>query len=62
VGSDEICRSDGVVNGKVVAEALDHDPDGLPLPVWEGCLTLFERQFFVVQPPLIPSTAGILDR
>jgi conjugative transfer signal peptidase TraF len=52
VAGDEICRSDGVVrvNRNVVAEALDHGHDGLPLPVWQGCLRLFEGQFFVVQP------------
>jgi conjugative transfer signal peptidase TraF len=51
-GGDQICRSNGVVfvNGKVIAEALDRGSDGLPLPFWEGCVQLFEGQFFVIQP------------
>ena len=52
VGGDRVCRSDGVVflNGKAVAEALDHDAAGHPLPAWEGCFTLFAGQFFLLQP------------
>ena len=52
VSGDEVCRSNGVVfvNGEVIAEALDRGSDGLPLPFWEGCVRLFEGQFFVIQP------------
>jgi conjugative transfer signal peptidase TraF len=52
VGGDRVCRSGGVVflNGKAVTEALDHDAGGRPLPVWEGCVTLFAGQFFLLQP------------
>jgi conjugative transfer signal peptidase TraF len=52
VGGDRVCRSDGVVflNGKAVAETLDHDAADRPLPAWEGCLTLFAGQFFLLQP------------
>jgi conjugative transfer signal peptidase TraF len=51
IGGDRICRSAGVVfvNGEAVAEALERDRDGHPMPIWEGCFTLFEGQFFVVQ-------------
>jgi conjugative transfer signal peptidase TraF len=52
IAGDRVCRSAGVVyvNGEAVAEALERDQTDRPLPVWEGCLTLFEGQFFVVQP------------
>jgi conjugative transfer signal peptidase TraF len=52
LGGDRICRSAGVVfvNGEAVAEALERDRDGHPMPIWEGCFTLFDGQFFVVQP------------
>jgi conjugative transfer signal peptidase TraF len=52
IGGDRICRSAGVVfvNGEPIAEALERDQNGRSLPVWEGCFTLFEGQFFVVQP------------
>ena len=51
-GGDRICRSEGVifVNGKTTAEALDQDAEGRPLPAWNGCLTLFSGQFFLLQP------------
>jgi type IV secretory pathway protease TraF len=51
-GYDQICRSAGVVyaNGTVAAEALDHDREGRPLPLRQGCARLFEGHFFVVQP------------
>jgi conjugative transfer signal peptidase TraF len=52
IAGDRICRSAGVVfvNGEAIAEALERDQDGRPMPVWEGCFTLFEGQIFVVQP------------
>jgi conjugative transfer signal peptidase TraF len=52
LGGDRICRSDGVIliNGKAIAEALDHDAEGRPLPAWDGCFTLFAGQFFLLQP------------
>jgi conjugative transfer signal peptidase TraF len=52
VGGDRICRSQGVVsiNGAASAEALTHDQSGRLLPIWEGCSTLLEGQFFVIQP------------
>jgi conjugative transfer signal peptidase TraF len=51
IRGDRICRSGGVVfvNGEAVAVALERDQNGRALPVWEGCFTLFEGQFFVVQ-------------
>jgi conjugative transfer signal peptidase TraF len=52
VSGDRVCRSRGLVliNGEAVAEALEQDRNGTPLPVWEGCSTLFAGQVFVVQP------------
>ena len=53
IGGDQVCRSRGVVfiNGEPVAEALERDREGRPLPFWEGCFTLFEGQIFLIQPP-----------
>jgi conjugative transfer signal peptidase TraF len=52
IGGDRVCSSTRVVfiNGEPIVEALERDQNGRPLPVWEGCFTLFEGQFFLVQP------------
>jgi conjugative transfer signal peptidase TraF len=55
VFGDEVCRSKGppgtiAVNGKVVAEVLDHDREGRPLPSWDGCIHLVDGEFFLLQP------------
>jgi conjugative transfer signal peptidase TraF len=52
IRDDRVCRSGGVVfvNDEAVAEALEQDRQGRPLPFWEGCLKLLEGQFFLVQP------------
>lgn len=55
IGGDEVCRSKEpigtlAVNGKVVAEVQDQDREGRPLPAWEGCIRLFEGQYFLLQP------------
>lgn len=55
VGGDEICRAKEPVgtvsiNGKVVAEVLEKDREGRPLPVWEGCMRLVEGEYFLLQP------------
>ncbi|MFH0299930.1 S26 family signal peptidase [Bradyrhizobium sp. 31Argb] len=55
IGGDEVCRAKDpigtiAINGKVIAEVLDKDRDGRPLPAWEGCLRLVEGEFFLLQP------------
>jgi len=52
IGGDQVCRSGGVVsvNGETAAEVLERDLQGRPLPFWEGCLRLFDGQFFLIQP------------
>jgi conjugative transfer signal peptidase TraF len=55
VGGDEVCRSrEGAgtlaVNGRVVAEVLDKDREGRPLPSWDGCIRLVDGEFFLLQP------------
>ena len=55
VGGDEVCRSRGpagtlAVNGRVVAEVLDKDREGRPLPSWDGCIRLVDGEFFLLQP------------
>jgi type IV secretory pathway protease TraF len=55
IGGDEICRTrepigNISINGKVVAEVLDKDRQGRPLPAWEGCMRLVEGAYFLLQP------------
>ncbi|WP_161497187.1 S26 family signal peptidase [Bradyrhizobium nitroreducens] len=55
IGGDEICRAKEptgtiAINGKVVAEVLEKDREGRPLPIWEGCLRLVEGEYFLLQP------------
>jgi conjugative transfer signal peptidase TraF len=56
VGGDLVCRSkvDGTgvvsVNGKTIAETFEKDREGRPLPSWDGCLTLTEGEYFLLQP------------
>jgi conjugative transfer signal peptidase TraF len=49
---DEICRDGTVIsiNGADAEEALEHDNLGRPMPVWQGCRTLSEGEFFLLQP------------
>jgi conjugative transfer signal peptidase TraF len=51
IAGDSVCRfGRGVsINGEALAEAMERDQNGRPLPVWEGCFTLLPGQFFVVQ-------------
>jgi conjugative transfer signal peptidase TraF len=54
-GGDEVCRAKEPVgtisiNGKVLAEVLENDEEGRPLPTWEGCMRLVEGEFFLLQP------------
>jgi conjugative transfer signal peptidase TraF len=54
-GGDEICRAKEPVgtisiNGRVIAEVLDKDQRGLPLPSWEGCTRLADGEYFLLQP------------
>jgi conjugative transfer signal peptidase TraF len=55
VGGDEVCRSKEpvgniAINGKVIAEVLDTDREGRPLPSWDGCIQLVDGEFFLLQP------------
>ena len=47
---DKVCRekNDIFVNGKLVARALVTDKEGRLLPVWQGCTTLNQDQFFAM--------------
>ena len=58
VGGDSVCRRDGtvLVNDKVIAQAKSNDSTGKPLPSWQGCTSLDERQVF-----LLGDTAGSYD-
>jgi conjugative transfer signal peptidase TraF len=54
-GGDDVCRSKDpvgniTVNGRTVAEVLDKDREGRPLPSWEGCMHLVDGEFFLLQP------------
>ena len=50
---DQVCRHGAAIaiNGERVAEALDVDSEGRPLPSWRGCVTLAEGQIFVLNAP-----------
>jgi conjugative transfer signal peptidase TraF len=55
IGGDEVCRTKApadtiAINGKAVAEVLENDPEGRPLPSWQGCLRLVDGEFFLLQP------------
>ncbi|WP_027582042.1 S26 family signal peptidase [Bradyrhizobium sp. Ai1a-2] len=55
LGGDEVCRTkepiDAIsINGKVVAEVLEKDKRGAPLPSWNGCMRLVEGEYFLLQP------------
>jgi type IV secretory pathway protease TraF len=57
VGGDEVCRTKDPVgtifiNNQIMAEVLDKDRQGRPLPSWEGCLRLVEGEYFLLQPHL----------
>ncbi|WP_316233240.1 S26 family signal peptidase [Bradyrhizobium sp. SZCCHNPS2010] len=54
-GGDDVCRANAPlgaisVNGEVIAEVLENDQEGRPLPAWEGCMRLVEGEFFLLQP------------
>lgn len=51
VDGDEICREKAaiLINGNSVAEALEFDGLGRPLPDWQGCRILTEQTVFLLQ-------------
>ena len=51
VGSDRICRHgpEISINGTTVAVAQEADPQGRPLPDWQGCSVLAEQTVFLLQ-------------
>lgn len=57
---DEICASGSTVliNGRQVAERLARDGQGRPLPGWEGCRTLDDREVFLLMEGLSGSFDG----
>ena len=50
VSGDEICRQHQMIsiNGKPIAEALIADKQGRKLPIWDGCHTLKNDEFFAL--------------
>ena len=55
---DRVCRhgADVSINDAIVAKARDVDSHGLPLPSWQGCVTLDDGQVF-----LLGDTPGSYD-
>ena len=53
LSGDMICRRGQTifVNQKPVATALLKDQHGRNMPIWQGCFTLSEDQFFALMPP-----------
>ena len=58
VGGDRVCRQGAEVsiNDNPAGKARDVDSQGLPLPSWQGCVTLGAAQVF-----LLGDTAGSYD-
>jgi len=58
VTGDRVCRhgSEVSINGEPAAKARDVDSHGLPLPSWQGCVTLDDGQVF-----LLGDTPGSYD-
>ncbi len=58
VTGDRVCRhgSEVSINGEPAAKARDVDSHGLPLPSWQGCVTLDDAQVF-----LLGDTPGSYD-
>lgn len=50
LSGDEICREHQTVsiNGKPITEALIADKQGRKLPIWDGCYTLKNDEFFAL--------------
>jgi type IV secretory pathway protease TraF len=55
---DAVCRHDVavLVNDEILAQAKSNDSTGKPLPSWQACTSLDERQVF-----LLGDTAGSYD-
>ena len=53
LSGDEICRTGNVVliDEIPVAEALNFDSAGRPMPVWSGCFRLKEGEIFLLNAP-----------
>ena len=47
---DEVCRKDQVItaHGQPAIYALKVDSAGRPMPVWSGCITLCEGEYFLI--------------
>ena len=58
VTGDRVCRdgAEVAINGEPAAKARDVDSHGLPLPSWQGCVTLDDGQVF-----LLGDTPGSYD-
>ncbi len=58
VTGDRVCRqgADVSINDEPAAKARDAGSQGLPLPAWQGCVTLEDGQVF-----LLGDTAGSYD-
>lgn len=50
LAGERVCRDGAhvVIDGTPVADALEHDRRGRPLPQWQGCVTLTDDQIFLL--------------
>jgi len=50
LGGDRVCALDDAVSidGRIIAERLDRDRCGRPLPHWTGCRVLADDEFFLL--------------
>ena len=60
LGGQRVCRVGAAVSvdGAPLGVALEHDHRGRPLPVWQGCVVLTQRQVFLMNPDRADSLDG----
>lgn len=60
LSGDVVCSiyQDIAIDGRFVANALDKDAKGRPLPHWRGCLILLPGQVFLLMPGVRDSFDG----
>jgi conjugative transfer signal peptidase TraF len=56
----QVCRSGAqvTVDGRHLGDALQHDREGRPLPVWHGCRVVAENHIFLMNPAIRDSLDG----
>lgn len=60
LAGDLVCATGETVavNGTPLAQRLEHDADGRPLPIWQDCRVLAADEFFLLMPDVPDSFDG----